>query len=64
VSSRVDVIKSEVEQIYIDDNLTELIDKQMKELRKLHRKRFQDSGDFNDYPFFGYEEEMMWDEEY
>ncbi|MFO7721768.1 MAG: TraB/GumN family protein [Bacteroidales bacterium] len=65
VSTKVDLIKTEVERIYPDDDISELIDKQMKNLRKLHRKRFQNTGGGYDYGYYGYDEdEMIWEEDY
>jgi hypothetical protein len=59
VHPKPDVIKTDVEKIYFGDNISELIDKQMKDLRKLHRKRFQNMSDN-----FGYEDFMFYEEEY
>jgi hypothetical protein len=50
------VVSETDEQIFPGDNIEELIDKQMKKLRKLHRKRFST---YNDY---GYDEEYYLEE--
>ena len=55
ISAKPDFINLDAERIYMDDDIDEVIDKQMKEMRKLYRKRFRSSG----YEYYG--EEFLFD---
>lgn len=55
VSAKPDFVNLDAERIYIDDDIDDVISKQMKEMRKLYRKRFNAS----EYDFYG--EEFLFD---
>lgn len=57
VSDVSDFVKDDVDQIYEGDDLKEIIDKNMKSLRKLYRKRFSSYNDY-DYDDYEFEEEL------
>ncbi len=57
LSTKSDILKTEVDRIYIQDDIDKVIDDQMKALRKLYRKRFDSY--YNDYE----DDEPYWEEE-